>query len=160
MEQGQAYRRQYGFDAVHLLFTGMYGPGEKEDGGPIPSLIKKIADAKKSGAASVAVWGTGMPTRDFLYVEDAADAVVRAAEQYDGAEPVNIGSGQEISIRALAEMIGRLMDFNGTFAFDPSKPDGEPRRLLDGSRAKEKFGFTAATELETGLKKTITAHGY
>lgn len=158
--EAQSYRKQYGFDAIHLLLTSMYGPGEKIDGGPIPSLIKRIAEAKASGTGLVTVWGTGNVTRDFLYVNDAAEGVVLAAEKYDKPEPVNLGSGREISIRELAEMIGGLMGFMGTFVFDASKPEGQARRLMDASRAEREFGFHAATDFQKGLKETIASHGY
>jgi GDP-L-fucose synthase len=138
----------------------MYGPGEKIDGGPVPSLIKRIADAKAVGAKEVVVWGTGNPTRDFLFVEDAAEGIVLAAEKYDKSDPVNLGSGYEISIRELATTIGKLMDFPGVFTFDATKPDGQMRRMLDVSRAAREFGFRPSTDFEDGLKKTIASHGY
>lgn len=158
--EAQAYRAQYKFDAIHLLLTNMYGPGEKIDGGPIPSLIGRIADAKKMGVDSVVVWGTGNATRDFLYIDDAIEGILLATEKYDKEEPVNIGSGYEVSIRELAETIGRLMNFNGSFSFDSTKPDGQLRRMLDVSRAAREFGFHAIMDFEKGLQKTILAHGY
>lgn len=157
--EAQAYRSQYGFNAIHLLLTSMYGPGERIDGGPIPSLIKRIAEAKAGGVDAVGVWGTGNATRDFLYVEDAAQGIVLATESYDKPEPVNLGSGREISIRELAETIGRIMDYKGSFDFDPMKPEGQARRLMDTSRALD-FKFHSETDFEQGLKKTIASHGY
>ena len=156
----QAYRKQYGFNAVHLLLTNMYGPGDKLDGMVIPMLIKKVYDAKQKGEKSIEVWGTGRPTRDFIFVKDAAAGVVSVLEKYDGAEPVNIGSGWEISIRELAELIVRIMDFKGELRFDTSRPDGQPRRMLDTSRAEREFGFRALTDFETGLRATIKSFGF
>lgn len=157
--QGQAYRKQYGFNVIHLLPTNMYGPGEAPDF-VIPMLIKKVADAKKAGAGFIEVWGTGRPTRDFLYVEDVARGIVLAAQKYDKPEPVNLGSGFEISIKELAELFSRLMDFRGEIKFDISRPDGEMRRLLDTTRAEHELGFKALVGLEDGLRETITGHGY
>lgn len=153
--QARAYREQYGFLAIHLLMTGMYGPNAGDESGPIPSLIKRIKKAKSSDADSVVVWGTGKPTRDFLYVEDAADGILSAAEKYDDAEPVNIGSGSEISIEDLARIIAKIISFSGRLVFDATKPDGQARRILDVSRAERQFGFRAATKLEDGLRKTV-----
>lgn len=158
--EAQAYRAQYGFNAIHLLLTNMYGPHEKIDGGPIPSLIKRIADAKAVHADTVTVWGTGNVTRDFLYVDDAAEGIVLAAEKYDKGDPANLGSGYEVSIRDLAMTIGRLMDFKGSFIFDTTKPEGQQRRMLEVSRALREFGFHATTDFEKGLQKTIASHGY
>ncbi len=158
--QAQAYRKQYGFNAVHLLLTNMYGPGEHNDGGPIPALIRRVGDAKRNGLPEVEVWGTGRATRDFLYVEDSAEGVVRALQVYDKAEPVNLGSGFEISIKELAELIKKLMNYEGTLRFDASRPEGQPRRVLDTSRAEREFGFKATTDFENGLRKTIIYHGY
>jgi GDP-L-fucose synthase len=158
--EAQAYRNQYGFNAIHLLLTNMYGPGEKIDGGPIPSLIKRVADAKAAGNDSVAVWGSGNATRDFLYVQDAAEGIVLAAEHYDKSEPVNLGSGYEVSIRELTTAIGALMGFKGKFIFDATKPEGQLRRMLEVSRAAKEFGFHATMDFEKGLQKTITSHGY
>ncbi len=155
LEQAQVYRSQYEFNAIHLLLTSMYGPGARMDSGPIPSLIKRIVDAQSENVASIVVWGTGNATRDFLYVEDAAESIVLAAEQYDQAEPVNIGSGREVSIRELAETIARLVHYQGGLSFDTTKPEGQVRRLLDTSRAEQAFGFHAQTDLEAGLQKTI-----
>lgn len=156
--EAQAYRKQYGFNAVHILLTAIYGPGEYEDGGPIPALIRRIAAAKKENRGWVEVWGTGRATRDFLYVEDATEGIMRVAENYDRPEPINLASGFEISIRELAQLIARLMDFKGELRFDPEKPEGQPRRVLDTSRAERELGFKAMTHLEEGLRKTIEWH--
>jgi GDP-L-fucose synthase len=156
MVQALSYRAEYGFNAVHLLLTSMYGPGEKDDF-VIPSLIRRMREAARAGAPSVEVWGTGKPTRDFLYVEDAAEAIILAAERYDSGEPVNIGSGVETSIRDLAAAIARLTGFAGEVRFDAAKPDGSPRRVADVARARG-FGFRAATDLESGLRATIAWH--
>ncbi|HEX7102459.1 MAG TPA: GDP-L-fucose synthase [Nitrolancea sp.] len=156
--QAQAYREQYGFDAIYLLPVNLYGPGDNfdpADSHVIPALIRKLVEAKEQRAPSVDVWGTGRATREFLFVEDAAQGIVSAAERYDGSEPVNIGSGMEISIRELATLIAQIVGFEGQLAFDPSKPDGQPRRCLDTSRAEEWFGFRANTVFQTGLQKTI-----
>jgi GDP-L-fucose synthase len=156
--QGQAYRQQYGFDAVHLLPVNLYGPGDNFDPGSshvIPALIKKCIDAQEAGDPSITVWGTGNATREFLYVDDAAEGIVLAAERYDGADPVNLGAGFEISIRDLTQLIVKLTGFAGTLRWDTSKPDGQPRRCLDTSRAERDFGFKAKTDFETGLRKTI-----
>jgi GDP-L-fucose synthase len=158
--QAQAYRKQYGFSAIHLLMTSMYGPGEKIDGGPIPSLIERIAKAQASGSNAIQVWGTGKPQRDFLYIEDAAEAVLLATEKYDKPEPLNIGSGHEISIRELVTIIAQLMNFSGNVAFDTSRPDGQMRRFLDTARTEKEIGFKSITDFEAGLKATIKAHGY
>jgi GDP-L-fucose synthase len=150
--QGQAYRQQYGFNAIHLLLTNVFGPEMNlENGYVISSLIQKIEGASKRNEKFIELWGTGKPTRDFLYIEDAAEAIVLAVENYDKAEPVNIGSGQEISIRELAT----LMDFNGEIRWDKSKPDGQLRRFLDTSLAKKEFGFEAKTKLKEGLTETL-----
>jgi GDP-L-fucose synthase len=156
--QGQAYRQQYGFNAVHLLPVNLYGPRDNFDPGSshvIPALIKKCIDAQESGDRRVTVWGTGNATREFLYVDDAAEGILLAAERYDGAEPVNLGAGFEISVRDLTQLIVRLTGFSGTVEWDASKPDGQPRRCLDTSRAERCFGFKASTNFETGLRKTI-----
>lgn len=156
--QAQAYRRQYGFNAIFLLPVNMYGPGDNFDPASshvIAALIKKIDDAKKSGKNSIEVWGTGQPTREFLYVEDGAEGIIAAAEKYDKSEPVNIGSGNEISIEDLTTLLCRQMDFTGEISWNAEKPDGQPKRKLDISRAKEEFGFVAKTPLEEGLKNTI-----
>ncbi|MBI4085830.1 MAG: GDP-L-fucose synthase [Candidatus Liptonbacteria bacterium] len=156
--QAQAYRAQYGMNAITLFPVNLYGPGDSFDlsrAHVISSLIKKVADAKKENNGFIEAWGSGKPTREFLYVEDAAEGIALAAEKYDKPEPVNLGSGKEISIKELAETICRLMDFRGELRWDASKPDGQPRRQLDVSRAEKEFGFKAKTDFETGLKKTI-----
>jgi GDP-L-fucose synthase len=156
--QGQAYRQQYGFDVIHLIPVNLYGPGDNFDPASshvIPALIKKCVDAREAGAGEIEVWGTGSASREFLYVDDAAAGIVLAAERYDGAEPVNLGVGREITIRELVELIARLTHFDGELRWDASKPDGQPRRALDTSRARERFGFEAATGFEEGLRRTI-----
>jgi len=156
--QAQAYRAQYGMNAIYLLPVNLYGPRDNfkpESSHVIPALIKKVHDAKVSGADHIEVWGTGSATREFLYVEDAAEGVVLAAERYDKADPVNLGSGMEISIKDLITTICRLMDYKGELHWDTTKPDGQPRRMLDVSRANTEFGFRAQTSFEDGLKKTI-----
>lgn len=156
--QAQAYRQEYGFNAIYLLPVNLYGPRDNfnpESSHVIPALIKKVADAKKEKRNFIEVWGTGRATREFLYVEDAAEGIILAAERYEKAEPVNLGSGMEISIKDLVELICRLMDFKGEIHWDSSKPDGQPRRMLDVSRAKAEFDFTAKVGFEEGLKKTI-----
>ena len=156
--QGQAYREQYGFDVVHLIPVNLYGPGDNFDPASshvIPALIKKCVDAVEAGADHIDVWGTGSASREFLYVEDAARGIVLAAERYDGAEPVNLGVGAEITIRELVTLIARLTGFEGEIRWDATKPDGQPRRALDTSRARERFGFTATTSFEDGLRRTI-----
>jgi GDP-L-fucose synthase len=156
--QSQAYRQQYGFKAIYLLPVNLYGPGDNFDpeySHVIPALIKKVFDAKERGEKSIVVWGTGRASREFLYVEDAAEGVVLATEKYNKPDPVNLGAGFEITIRELVELIFALADFNGKIEWDISKPDGQPRRRLDTSRAKQEFGFEAKTSLRDGLKKTI-----
>jgi GDP-L-fucose synthase len=156
--QAQAYRQQYGFNAVYLLPVNLYGPRDSFDPARshvIPALIQKCLDAVKSGAATVDVWGTGAVSREFLYVEDCARAIVLAAERYDGAQPVNVGSGEEISIRDLIRQIAELTGYRGDIVWDASKPDGQPRRCLDVSRAEREFGFRAEMELARGLRRTI-----
>lgn len=156
--QAQAYRQQYGFNAIFLLPVNMYGPGDNFDSSSshvIAALIKKIHEAKRDGRNYIEAWGTGEPTREFLYVEDGAEGIILAAEKYDKPEPVNIGSANEISIKDLAEMLCRQMDFNGEIRWDAEKPDGQPRRQLDVSRARDEFGFVAQTLIEDGLKNTI-----
>lgn len=157
--QSQAYRQQYGFNSIYLSPVNLYGLRDHFDlqaSHVIPALIRKCLEAQKRGDDQVCVWGTGRATREFLFVEDAAEAVALAAERFDGSEPVNIGVGMEISIRELIELIARLCGFQGRIVFDPSKPDGQPRRCLDTSRAERLFGFKARTSLEEGLKRTIT----
>jgi len=156
--QGQAYRQQYGMNVIHLLPVNLYGPRDNFDPGSshvIPALIKKCQDGLDQGAGQIEVWGTGKASREFLYVEDAARGICMAAEAYDGTEPVNLGAGFEILIRDLVELIARLMGFRGEIRFDPTKPDGQPRRSLDTSRAERLFGFRATTSFEDGLKRTI-----
>ena len=156
--QAQAYREQYGFDAITLLPVNLYGPGDNFDpqsSHVIPALVRKIVDAKLRGDDYIVAWGTGAASREFLYVEDAAEGIVLAAERYDGADPVNLGAGREIAVRDLVQVIARLCDFDGEIRWDASQPDGQPRRMLDTSRAKERFGFEAQTDFETGLQRTI-----
>src|SRR5438046_7475710 len=156
--QGQSYRQQYGFRAIHLLPVNLYGPYDNFDPASshvIPALIKKFLEAVESGARTVVCWGTGNATREFLYVEDCARAIVDATERYDSPEPVNIGAGFEISIRDLAHLVAELTGFRGALTFDPTKPDGQPRRMLDVSRAEQRFGFRATTDFHTGLQQTI-----
>jgi GDP-L-fucose synthase len=156
--QSQAYREQYGFNSIYLLPVNLYGP--KDNFNPssshvIPALIKKCMDAKKAGAKQIEVWGTGSATREFLYVEDAAEAIVLATQKYDESEPVNIGAGFEISIKDLIELIADLTGFTGELIWDSTKPDGQPRRCLDTHRATEGFGFTSKTNFRAGLQQTI-----
>lgn len=156
--QGQAYRQQYGFDVIHLIPVNLYGPGDNFNPASshvIPALIKKCVDAREAGLDHIEVWGTGSASREFLYVGDAAEAIVLGSEHYDGAEPVNLGVGREITIRDLVELIVRLTRFAGEIRWDSSKPDGQPRRALDTSRARERFGFVATTDFEDGLRRTI-----
>jgi GDP-L-fucose synthase len=156
--QGQAYRDQYGFNAIYLIPVNLYGPGDNFDpqsSHVIPALIKKCLDARDAGATHIDAWGTGGASREFLYVDDAAEGIVLATERYEGAEPVNLGVGREITIRELTEMIVRLTGFQGEVRWDTSKPDGQPRRALDTSRARERFGFVAKTSFEDGLRNTI-----
>jgi GDP-L-fucose synthase len=156
--QGQAYRQEYGFNAIHLLPVNLYGPHDNFDPSSshvIPALIRKFLEAIDARAGEVVCWGTGNATREFLYVEDCADAIVLAAEQYDKPEPVNLGAGFEISIRDLAELIAELTGFTGRLVFDRTKPDGQPRRSLDVTRARTSFGFAATTDFRTGLQQTI-----
>jgi GDP-L-fucose synthase len=156
--QGQAYREQYGLNAVHLLLVNLYGPGDNFDPASshvIPALMKKCLEARERGDDAIEVWGTGSASREFLYVDDAAEGIVRAAELYDGAEPINLGAGLEISIRELVSLIADLTGFTGSIRWDASKPDGQPKRLLDTSRARDKFGFVASTTFEDGLRRTF-----
>ncbi len=156
--QAQAYRDQYGFDAIHLLPVNLYGPHDNFDPSSshvIPALIRKSFEAIESRASEMVCWGTGHATREFLFVEDCAGAIVAAARHYSRAEPVNIGSGQEISIRELAELVADLTGFKGRILFDRTKPDGQPRRCLDVTRARAAFGFSATTPLREGLARTI-----
>ena len=156
--QAQAYRQQYGFNAIYLLPVNLYGPRDTFDPARshvIPALIKKCVDALESGAPRIEVWGTGSASREFLYVEDCARAIVLAAQHYNGAEPVNLGAGREITIRDLVALIARLTGFHGEIVWDPSKPDGQPRRFLDVSRAEREFNFRAVTDFEEGMRRTI-----
>jgi GDP-L-fucose synthase len=156
--QGQAYRDQYGFNSIYLLPVNLYGPGDNFDPSSshvIPALIRKMFEAKERGDDHIVAWGTGSASREFLYVEDAAEGIVLATERYDGREPVNLGAGREVTIRELIETIARLCEFKGEIRWDFSKPDGQPRRMLDTSRASELFGFEAKTDFEDGLRRTI-----
>ena len=160
--QGQAYRQQYRFDVIHLIPVNLYGPGDNFDPASshvIPALIKKCIDARDARADYIEVWGTGRASREFLYVDDAAEGIVLAAQRYDGAEPVNLGVGHEITIRDLVDLIVRLTRFEGEVRWDASKPDGQPRRALDTSRAHDTFGFIAPTSFEDGLRATIEWYG-
>jgi len=154
----RAYREQYGCDFVHLVMANLYGPGDDfdlETSHTIPALIRKMIAAKESSATEIEVWGTGTPSREFLYAADAAEGIVTAAEQYDSSEPVNLGTGREVTIKELAGMIRAATGFEGEFRWNPERPDGQPRRALDTSRAREAFGFVATTSLEDGLAKTV-----
>jgi GDP-L-fucose synthase len=156
--QSQAYRQQYGFDAVNVLLVNLYGPGDNfdlETSHVIPALIRKCIHARDRGDEVLNVWGTGRPTREFIYVEDAARAIRLAAERLDTSDPINVGSGQEISIAALVELIAKKTGFKGKIHFDSSKPDGQPRRCLDVTKAKQLLQFEATTSLSAGLEKTI-----
>ena len=156
--QADAYRQQYGFNSIYLLPVNLYGPGDNFDPNSshvIPAMILKIDNALNAGHEEIELWGTGRPTREFLYVDDAARAIALACEGYDGADPVNIGSGREISIRDLADVIAETMGFRGTFKWNTSKPDGQPRRALDISKAERLFGFRAEMQLEAGIRQTV-----
>ena len=156
--QSQSYRQEYGFNSIFLLPVNLYGPGDNFDPGSshvIPALIKKCVDAIDGGADHIDCWGTGNVSREFIYVADAAEGILLATEYYNGPEPVNIGAGFEITIKELAEKIAELTGFAGAIRWDSSKPDGQPRRHLDVSRAKEYFGFEAKTSFDQGLKATI-----
>lgn len=156
--QGQAYRQQYGFDVIHLIPVNLYGPGDNFDPASshvIPALIKKCVDAREAGTPAIDVWGTGSASREFLYVDDAAEGIVLATERYDDPDPVNLGTGREIRIRELVELITRFTRFEGEIRWDTTKPDGQPRRALDTTRARERFGFVARTPFEDGLRRTI-----
>lgn len=156
--QGQAYRQQYGFNSIFLLPVNLYGPGDNFDPASshvIPALIKKCVDARDMGQRSITVWGTGNATREFLFVKDAAEGIALAMESYDSPEPVNLGAGFEISIKDLVSLIVGLTGFEGAVEWDTSKPDGQPRRMLDTSRAAQQFGFKAKTALVNGLRDTI-----
>jgi GDP-L-fucose synthase len=156
--QSQAYRQQYGFNSIFLLPVNLYGPRDNfdlESSHVIPALIRKCVEAKERGERQLHAWGSGKATREFLFVEDAAEAIVMATEKYDGQEPINIGTGYEITIKDLAELIAEKAGFTGEIIWDHSKPDGQPRRCLDVSKAKAQFGFEARTTLEAGIQKTI-----
>lgn len=156
--QAEAYRQQYGLNAVSLLPVNLYGPGDNFDldsSHVIPALIRKVVEAQQCGRETIEVWGTGQVSREFLFVRDAARAILLATERYNRADPVNIGSGREITIRALAELICELCQYPGEIRFDPSKPDGQPRRCLDTTRARKEFGFVAETDFREGLMETI-----
>ena len=156
--QSQAYREQYGFNSIFLLPANLYGPGDNfdlETSHVIPALIRKCVEGHRSGAPFVEVWGSGKPSREFLYVEDCAEGIVRAAASYNESDPVNLGNGREVVIRDLVETIAKLAGFAGEIHWQSDKPDGQPRRQLDISRALERFGFKAQTSLEAGLRKTI-----
>ena len=154
----QAYREQYGLDAVYLLPVNLYGPRDnfhETNAHVIPDLIRKMVEAQEEGRDEIVLWGDGSPTREFLYVDDCVEGLVRAAERYDGADPVNLGTGEEISIRDLAELVAELTGFSGEIGWDTSKPNGQPRRRLDTSRAEELFGFHAQVPLREGLERTV-----
>ncbi len=156
--QGQAYLQQFGFNSIHLLLVNLYGPGDNFDinsSHVIPALIRKIADAKQKKVNEITVWGSGLPSREFLYVKDAAQAIVAATKYYNKPDPVNIGANFEIQIKDLVKILVKLMDYNGKVNWDRSKPDGQPRRKLDTSKAKKEFGFESGTKFEEGLKETI-----
>jgi len=156
--QSQAYRQQYGFNSIFLLPVNLYGPGDNFDprsSHVIPALIRKCIEAQEAGEDHIVVWGDGSPTREFIYVKDAARGIALATERYNESLPVNIGSGFEISIKDLAQKIAKLTGFTGDLVWDTSKPNGQPRRALDTRRAKEKFGFEAQTDFDEGLKRTI-----
>lgn len=156
--QCQGYRQQYGLNAVFLLPVNLYGPRDNfdlESSHVIPALIRKYVEARERGESTITAWGTGSATREFLHVRDCARGIIAAAERYDGAEPVNLGSGEEISIRNLTTLIKKLVGFSGAIAWDPTKPDGQPRRCLDTTRAKEYFGWKAEIPFAEGLQETI-----
>lgn len=156
--QAQAYRQQYGFNAIYLLPVNLYGPRDNfdpESSHVIPALIRKCVEAVEKGAKEIIIWGTGRPTREFLYVADAAEAILLAVEKYNKPDPVNIGAGFEISIRDLVELIAEFTGFRGEFIWDAAKPDGQPRRMLDVTKAEREFGFRAKVSLKDGLKRTV-----
>jgi GDP-L-fucose synthase len=157
--QSQAYREQYGMNAIHLLVVNLYGPGDNFDlttSHVIPAMIRRFVEAQRAGAPEVVLWGDGSPTREFIHVRDAAIAFRLALERYDGGDPVNVGSGSEISIRDLAEKVARLVGYGGAIRWDASKPNGQPSRRLDTTRARELFGFEASIDFDAGLAETIT----
>lgn len=156
--QGQTYRAQYGFDSIHLIPVNLYGPRDNFDpvrSHVIPALIKRCVDARERGDLAIEVWGTGRATREFLFVEDASDGIVLATERYSGSEPVNLGTGHEITMRQLIHLIADLTGYRGEIVWDESKPDGQPRRAMDTSRARERFDFVAQTAFQDGLRRTI-----
>lgn len=156
--QGQAYRQQYGMNIIYLLPVNLYGPGDNfkpESSHVIPALIRRFVEGKEKGLSNITVWGTGNATREFLYVSDAAKGIVNAAQLYDGDQPVNLGSGMEISIYELAHVIAELVGYTGKITFDSTKPDGQPKRMLNTERAAEHFNFRATTNFRTGLRKTV-----
>jgi GDP-L-fucose synthase len=156
--QSQAYREQYGYNSIFLLPVNLYGPGDNFNPASshvIPALIRKCLEAKEQGASEIVAWGDGSPTREFIYVEDAAEGITLATEKYNSSEPVNIGASFEISIKDLTETVARLTGFEGSIRWDTSKPNGQPRRKLDTTRAREAFGFEAKTDFEEGLRRTI-----
>jgi GDP-L-fucose synthase len=156
--QAQAYRQQFGFNAIYLLPVNLYGPGDNfdpETSHAIPAIIKKCVDAVRNRHSEVVLWGTGTSTREFLHADDAAEGIILATEGYNDSAPVNIGAGAEIRIKDLAELIARLTEFNGKIVWDATKPDGQPRRMLDVSRAERAFGFRARVPFEQGLRETI-----
>jgi GDP-L-fucose synthase len=156
--QAQAYREQYGLNAIYLLPVNLYGPGDNFDTASshvIPAMIRKCVEAVERGRPFIEVWGTGEPTREFLYVDDAAEAIARAAEIYNGPEPINLGSGREISIKDLVQLIAKETGFAGEILWDSTKPDGQPRRALDVTRAEKLLGFRARTDFVEGLRRTI-----
>jgi len=156
--QSQAYRQQYGFNSIYLLPVNLYGPGDNFDprtSHVIPALMRKCVEALKKGEKEIVCWGDGSATREFLYVDDCAEAILLASERYNGSEPVNVGAGFEISIRDLANKIAELVGFRGQIVWDTSRPNGQPRRCLDTTRAEEKFGFRATVSLEEGLRRTL-----
>jgi len=155
----QAYREQYGLNTVYLLPVNLYGPGDNfdlESSHVIPALVRKMIEAQERGEGEVVLWGDGSPTREFLYVDDCAEGIFLASERYEGSEPVNLGTGEEISIRELAELVAELTGFEGELVWDSSKPNGQPRRQLDVSRAEQLFGFRASTPLRTGIERTVS----
>ena len=155
----QAYREQYGLNTVYLLPVNLYGPGDNfdlESSHVIPALVRKMIEAQERGEGEVVLWGDGSPTREFLYVDDCAEGIFLASERYEGSEPVNLGTGEEISIRELAELVAELTGFEGELVWDSSKPNGQPRRQLDVSRAEQLFGFRARTPLRTGIERTVS----
>jgi GDP-L-fucose synthase len=156
--QAQAYRQQHGMNAIYLILANLYGPGEsldQENSHVTAAIIHKCLEARDQGEQEIVLWGDGSPTRDFLYVEDAAEGILLAAEHYDTSDPVNLGTGRETSIKSLAELIARLADFRGQIIWDTTKPNGQPRRFVDVSRAARLFHFVASTPLEEGLERQI-----